>query len=75
MVEVVNRSLGSCYGIDSKSLLFPREAKKTHPRRERRVGAGLPSKLEDSLSYLDRATTIDRVQFRGLCEFVMEGLS
>jgi len=38
-------------------------------------GGSRHSKFEHSLGYLDRATTIDRVQFRGLCEFVMEGLS
>jgi len=68
---------GSRYGIDSNALVLPREAKKlSHPsQRAQRVGTGLRSKLEHSLSHLDRAAAIDRVQISRPCDFVPEDLS
>src|SRR5207249_2197577 len=66
--------MGSRYGIDSKALVFPREAKKSPTLCRQRKGRDLHSKFEHSLSYLDRAATIDRVQLRRFCEFVTEVL-
>src|SRR3989441_3720290 len=68
--------MGSRYGIDSKALVIPTRGKKvSHPlQTAQRAGAGLHSKFEHSLSYLDRAATIDRVHLRRFCEFVTEVL-
>src|SRR6266550_4371467 len=52
-----------------------RRKKVSHPLQgAQRAGAGLRSKFEHSLSYLDRATAIYRVHISRPCDFVMEVL-